>query len=252
MPAFGPGTRLGPRFAMQASPQPSASGPSPTDPLSIVTSVAPFFFLSADVGVTVATGVSSWADQSGNGRNAVQATTASQPALQPAAVNGRGSVLFDGTDDFLQIAYVPPAPGTTPAWYWMVFRPITAVTGSNSFSSGNSRPRFYWQNASLMNANAGVAGTGIAVTAGQWYRAELFFNNATTDYKKIGASSNTGISLGNLAGAGSFLLGSGNSGSNPSNVEIVCFGAWAGEPTPAEKAALDAWVTAYYGASVQT
>lgn len=40
-----------------------------------------FFWVRADLGTTVVTGVSSWADQSGNGINLTQATGANQPAL---------------------------------------------------------------------------------------------------------------------------------------------------------------------------
>lgn len=49
------------------------------------------------VGITSAAGaISQWNDQSGNGRHLVQATGASQPALQ-----ADGSILFDGVDDSL-------------------------------------------------------------------------------------------------------------------------------------------------------
>lgn len=57
----------------------------------------------SDLGVTVATGVSAWADQSGvSGVPWVQGTAASQPAIEVAGwADGGKSILFDGTDDFL-------------------------------------------------------------------------------------------------------------------------------------------------------
>lgn len=49
------------------------------------------------VGITTDTGVSQWDDQSGNGNHLKQATGANQPALQ-----GNGSILFDGLTHFLK------------------------------------------------------------------------------------------------------------------------------------------------------
>lgn len=50
------------------------------------------------VGQTVTgSGVSTWADQSGNGRDLLQGTDANRPALQ-----GDGTVLFDGTNHFMK------------------------------------------------------------------------------------------------------------------------------------------------------
>lgn len=53
--------------------------------------------------ITISTGVSVWADKSGNGRNAAQATGSKQPAYN-ATINGKNVVTFQGTDDTMQIA----------------------------------------------------------------------------------------------------------------------------------------------------
>lgn len=52
--------------------------------------------------ITVSTGVSVWADKSGNGRNAAQATGGKQPAYS-STINGKNVVTFQGTDDTMQI-----------------------------------------------------------------------------------------------------------------------------------------------------
>ena len=48
----------------------------------------------ADAGVTGTTNVSLWADQSGNGNNAIQNTTANQPALVTGDINFKSSLLI--------------------------------------------------------------------------------------------------------------------------------------------------------------
>jgi len=48
---------------------------------------------------TIATGVSNWADQSGNSRDFVQATTGDQPASTTAGPNSIASLGFDGVND---------------------------------------------------------------------------------------------------------------------------------------------------------
>lgn len=53
----------------------------------------------ADMGITLATGVSALADQSGNGRNLTQGTAGFQPAYTPAPA--RPTITFDGVDDLL-------------------------------------------------------------------------------------------------------------------------------------------------------
>lgn len=61
-------------------------------------------WLRADKGVTLnGSNVSSWADQSGNGHNAVQATAAKQPAYSASGLNSRPGITFDGSDDCLRI-----------------------------------------------------------------------------------------------------------------------------------------------------
>ncbi|GEM_PF-4150300 len=58
-------------------------------------------WFKADAGITIATGVSNWADQSGNGNDVSQATGGDQPTVSPGALNGNDMLLFDGANHFL-------------------------------------------------------------------------------------------------------------------------------------------------------
>jgi hypothetical protein len=53
--------------------------------------------------ITTSTGVSVWADKSGNGRNATQAVAGKQP-IRTNTINGKSVITFQGTDDTMQIA----------------------------------------------------------------------------------------------------------------------------------------------------
>lgn len=48
--------------------------------------------------------ISQWADKSGNGNHASQATAGAQPALTAAGLGGLDVATFDGVDDYLSLA----------------------------------------------------------------------------------------------------------------------------------------------------
>lgn len=67
------------------------SGSPPFSPADLGSGLA--IWLRADLGLTMGTGVSAWADQSGNGRNYSQATGSRQPTLG-TAINGKETLHF--------------------------------------------------------------------------------------------------------------------------------------------------------------
>jgi len=77
-----------------------ASGSSPTfSPLDLP---GLQLWLRGDLGITIATGVSVWADQSGSGNNVVQASGSLQPAYNTVTINGQLCVVGNGTNQYLQ------------------------------------------------------------------------------------------------------------------------------------------------------
>jgi hypothetical protein len=73
------------------------------------------------------TAVSSWADRSGNGHDASQATGASQPTFRTGQQGGNGGVDFDGSNDFLIGAYNPT---DVPRTCHCVFKPDVSGLGT--------------------------------------------------------------------------------------------------------------------------
>lgn len=61
-------------------------------------------WLVASKGITIATGISAWADQSGYNNDVVQAAAGYQPAFTEDAINGLPGSTGDGSDDFLTLA----------------------------------------------------------------------------------------------------------------------------------------------------
>ena len=240
----------------------SAAGVAgPLDPLSIVKTVASVFYLIGDLGITIDTGVSAWANQGPTGAtgDATQSTGGSQPLLQSAALNRRNTLLFDGADDLVVFANLNlPAPGTTPTWFWMVWRQKTWTTSDSIFGGGSTSTFRLAQVAATGGSpnttqrNGSIGGENPGAVLNSWVRSEVLFGNSAADYTKHAASTTTGTNTGNAdPAAGAFVLGAHVTPVvGASNIEVAAFGAWGGQPSAGERAALDAWVPSYYGATV--
>lgn len=79
--------------------RPRASGFNPRS----ISGLALWLDAADSATITTATGVSIWADKSGNGRNATQTTGGKQP-VRTKTINGKSVITFQGTDDTMQIA----------------------------------------------------------------------------------------------------------------------------------------------------
>ena len=143
------------------------------------------------------TAVSSWTDQSGNGRNATQATGANQPLWKQNGINGRPALLFDGTDDMLLSAAGVSAPFTVFCVYDLVANPAAW----EAISRGNTNDNVF--HFGLINGELGTAvGTQTAWTNTTAWQAT---QAATGQGHVFGASHDGGSNLyGYLDSAQSF------------------------------------------------
>jgi hypothetical protein len=220
---------------------------------ALVTSVTCLQSVQSDLGITLnGSTVSAWADQSGNGKHYSQGTPGSQPTYNATGLNGRPTLLFDGTNDSLASTLNLPLVTITPSFVWMVFRHVTfpgvrRVVGATgnvnviAITHGGATST-YMQNASGVNANATALST--------WYRLEALFLGTTSDYLKVGAAPVTGTSSGTAAGFNGREIGSA-AASLFSNIEVAALMYFNAAPSAGELSALSAAVTAMYGASVQ-
>lgn len=252
---LGIGIGIGAHSGAGSTPGGGSSG-GPTDPLTIVTSVTALAFFTADLGVTQSGGsVSDWAGQAA-GLHAVQGTTANMPTVVASGLNTHTTLRFTkaNTQRLVIGTLNLPAPGTTPSFFWGVVKPVTVTTNDTVFAGGASTTTRLFEATGQVKASNGVTGAAVTFTAGTWYRYELLFaNSASADYLKVGASSTgTGTAWGNNdPAAGAITIGAqATGGTNPADFELACFGIWNGKPSGAELSALDAWVTGYYGGTV--
>jgi hypothetical protein len=126
---------------------------SPVDPRAIPGLA--LWLDSADTGTLTldSTRVVAWRDKSGNGHDATQSVPSSQPLRLANPINGHPALLFDGTDDYLQVA---PGLDLSRMTVFMVIRVLDAdnvaypaplatnpVDGGYSFLiDANNKPEF--------------------------------------------------------------------------------------------------------------
>lgn len=213
-------------------------------------------FLVGDVGLTGG-GASpmTWADQSGNGRDATQSSAGFIPSATASLLNGRAGVVFDGTNDFLTFAGLDlPAPGTTPSWIFSVWRLRAWTSGKNIYAGGTtSCMRLLCITATpQMQKHNGTLSASLSPTINTWQCSEDYYSNSAADYMRIGASSTTPANSGNTDPAsGAFRLGSSNNaGANAPAMDMVAFGIRASLPSGTVISDLRAWVTSMWGGSV--
>jgi hypothetical protein len=107
-------------------------------------------WLRSDKGVTSGSGVSAWADQSGNGYNATQSTSGKQPLLTASEFGTIPGVVFDGIDDFLEIDssivsyFNSPTKAFTIAIVYRLLADITVGVRQNIFSLGGDTYSLYY------------------------------------------------------------------------------------------------------------
>lgn len=203
-----------------------------------------------DLGV-IGSPVSTWEDQSGNGRDYVQGTVARQPLyLVAGGPGGRPALAFDGVDDRMDIAaYSPAAPGTTPFYVWMIVRQESWTNISRLFGCVSGGVILTVQQApaipDLRMVNGVVANQVSALPVGTWGRLETVFTNSITDFLKVIATEVGGSTAGNSTGTGRQLAA--NANGSHSHITVAEMATWHRVLTGPERAQLDAYATARYG-----
>ncbi len=218
--------RLGPSLAL------GGGGAAPFTPLDLGAALVSWH--RADAGVTLnGTTVSSWADQSGNGRTFSQATASRQPLYEAAGFNSLPSFLFDGTTDWMSMAHPTVLDGSTGMVVALSIQPISRAAywgvvymrdGSNGFvlDNYNAAPGTGWR---FVHPGGGSWGEGAFVSndtgllpcviAGQ-------FNNKTNVLYKngsqIASKGTTGSTI--VGNTQPIYLGAALGGTSPASIRV--------------------------------
>jgi hypothetical protein len=165
--------------------------------------------------------VETWYDQSGNSKNAVQATAGSQPKIVSAGALVTGGIDFDGTNDVLETSLIPPNAATLiGVASWDTASSTQLILGARDSTDKRSYLGRNSSNVSVLgNSNSTLTGGSISVETNfvlfgvhNVGKRLLSTNGTVVSNTDGGASNNTnqGYIIGALNNAGtanSFLNG---------------------------------------------
>lgn len=228
-----------------------------TDPASIL-GASLKLDLDGDLGITLGTGVSAWADQSGSGNNVAQGTGSLQFGYLTAQVNGHNVVDCDGVDDFMA---GPAVSNILTANAWTVW-----VVCSDDADNTNDASVFlndglicdagaFWgvhiKSAPTLHIYQfdGSTDTDSTATATGAYRIVRARHNGTTIFIKSGsAAESAGVASGSITNlTGLLRIGrNGSTGLAYYDGKIAKILASNAVATPAQLSGVDAFLTARY------
>lgn len=235
-------------------PGPIAAPSSPATPLTIF-GASVLQWCRSDLGITIGTGVSAWADQSGNGNGYSQGTGGAQPtyAANDATLSNLPSLTFDGVDDALLNTTVNF--GAQPQVVILIAKLVTWV-GSRVICCADSAastvaliqngasPQIRQINNTQTNTNGGFGGTGV------WGRVQAEFVGTTADRIQVISTSVTGNLSGTLTGTGYRLGRQGGAATAYSNIAVAEVVLLNAVPSAGQNSQMDAYITARYGAGL--
>lgn len=99
------------------------------------------FWHRSDLGIaSVGSSVTSWADQSGNGNDALAPSTTQRPVLMPNTLNGHPILQFDGMDDVLVVADAPGLDPATGSYLYVAVGGWVNTSGIHRVWAGKTTP----------------------------------------------------------------------------------------------------------------
>jgi hypothetical protein len=211
---------------------------------------APIMLCRGDAGVTLATGVSAWADQTTNGNNWAQATGAKQPA-QVSNYNGSGIPALSFTSASSQCmtnTFVSPISAGIATYFWV--GDTTGPAGDVAFSLGGaSNTKWLFTQVSGGHWFQGNGSTSIDLGATN-ANSHVFsgYNSATTAKAFVDATGTTGTVTAPTAFSGVNVLGAFNSPqSNFITAKIACVLVYPAQISAADITTVQTILKAIFG-----
>lgn len=212
-------------------------------------------WVRADLGITIGTGVSAWADQSGNGHHFSQATGSAQPtytAVDATLYSQASLSAIAPSSQQLVNTTLPVTPGMWASGVGKEIARSNAALWGQRVGQPESLDLFDSSGTGVVfTYNGSSLSSGITLPLNTWQRFEAWYNtNLTpnTAYCKVGGVAGTLGNTGTNTATGTTIFSTlGTAFWTGSIAErVVCLG----QPTSAEIAALDAYYVARYGVDV--
>ena len=169
----------------------------------------PVAWFRFNIGITeTGQGVSTWADQSGEGNDLVQATDGARPPKQ-----SDGTILFNGTDEYLKcVAFTLAQPETV----YVLFKQVTWTANDRIFDGNTNNTGEVIQAVSSPtlqgtsdlvnvqnNANLPIGSYGVLCCVFDGSSSVIKVNNTTAVTGEMGAGNMSGFTLAVAGGAAS-------------------------------------------------
>lgn len=205
----------------------------------------------ADLGVTVATGVSQWTGQV-NGTQLANGTGAAQPAVTAsnANFNNRPTIGGDGVNDELTAALAIPFPSTTARYYWFVFRLVAWAASACLMGSGSGNRQLVYcspSSPSVRQFNE-FSGNPVGSDIGSARRGVAYFSNSASDFIQVGNEASAGATAGNFSAASWSIFSGGTT--NFCQVEYAEIVILSARPTDVQLQAADTYAADRYGVGI--
>lgn len=160
----------------------------------------------ADLGITIATGVSAWTDQSGTGNHLAQGAPANQPLFSAsvAALGGRPALTYDGTAKWIfrdPLVGVIAQPYTIASAWSLTDNTLTRRLYDGN--AGNREQCFTGVNNYVIGAGSNISATVTPNTGGH---ASIGVYNGASGTVAVDTT-NTGAGAVGAASAGAMYVG---------------------------------------------
>lgn len=232
-------TSWSPRFGWWMR-RPVSTSPAPWTPAQL----SPQLWVKSDTGITIATGVSDWADQSGNSNHLTQVTGTRQPTVVAAALNGLDGIQFDGTSDLMNS---PAFARTAPSTVFLVMRQDTWTANDFVFESGTAGSFSMFQRTATPNVamTSGVNLDNGNLAVGTFALVTCIFNGASSVFQVASTTESTGDT--GAGAANGFTLGARPTTTGFSNITVMEVVVMSGVATTTQRDDFKTYCVSRYG-----
>jgi hypothetical protein len=179
-------------------------------------------WFKADAGTSTTTDgnpISQWNDQSGNSHNLAQASGSLQPLYKAAIQNGMPVVRFDGSNDYLQVAFTQ----ALPVEVFAVGAYKAAFGGAAVFlcSQVNTNRMMFYRSASTnMIFVNGLTQTMTGVTPETWHEWDAYYDSATSSRFEMDYNGSPVTGADGTGAPGGLTVGCNVAGAQASQIDV--------------------------------